>query len=834
MPKRETGSGIYVRALEITWLAVIFLIPLFFNPQIYRVFVLNKALLLEFLVIVMLAFWVANWVQRPTGRLNLNWENIFTFPLHLSILAFGVIAVLSTIMSLTPAISFWGSYFRRAGLLILICWVLFFLIVAQQIRKRQQLLRAVYTLLISSGIVSILGIIQYFFPDVMMQFFQSPYTFGDRVSSTIGNPLFFSSFLAMVIPFNLALIVYSASKRKEGNHAKILIGLIFLLAMQFWCLWLAQYSITILLYIISVIIFLIILGIVKRWKLILGVGAVSLLALAVIAGTLLMPLLFSTPNIKNAGQGGSESVSTAEDIGLQTLGWRVELWQGAADIFLKSPEIPFSHDKLHDFRRFIGYGPETFSLTFQLFFPDNLRSSHVYRLVFVDRPHNDYLYLLTTMGLLGLISFLCILAVFFYLCFNYLRLATDDIDKLFLIAMVAAIAQYMADIFFNLSTISPELVFWLILAMTCVIGRFIRNEEPVRVELKEHTETKTGTTALTAGTRFFVSLSCALVLIIIGLGIAIRPFLADLYFKRGLELKSAGSGQAIYAYDAATRIDPEEAYYWHSLGAYEYSVARYVQQKSFKIEVIAAAAEDQNKAVELKRYDAYEYYSLADICTYWAWSGATDKWSVALSLYDKASQLFPNDAVIFDKWSLALIIKGDFDQARAKLDYAASIDPSWPETSFLSGLLLASQDKDDEAWREITAAIQDDPANLNYFIDLCRNLVAYSITSPLNDTFEIYAEKASGDWTAHALLGITSLFVDNIDTGLDEFNTAMILVPREDVGDLFHAVLKLAKISPELKIALPAVAGDWRDKLSQSSESGTLLPLLDQLIDGTE
>lgn len=675
MTQRETGSGICGRALEITWLAVIFLVPLFFNPQIYAVFVLNKALLLEFLVIAMLALWIAGWVQRPAGQRSLHWKNIFTSPLHLSILVFGVIATLSTIMSLTPAISFWGSYFRRAGLLILLCWVLFFLIVAQQMRNRMQLLRAVYTLLLSSGIVSIMGILQYFFPDVMTNLFQSPYTLGGRVSSTIGNPLFLSSFLAMVVPFNLALIVYRGSKWKEGNNTKTLIILIILLALQFWCLWLAQYSITILLYIISIIIFLVILGIVKRWKIILGVGVVSALALAIIAGTLLVPLLFSRPNIENTKPEESQPLPISEEVGLQTLEWRVGYWKGAADIFLKSPEIPFSDDRIHDFRRLIGYGPETFQITFQLFFPDNLRSSHVYSRVLVDRPHNDYLYLLTTMGLLGLLSFLSILAVFFYLCYNYLRRAKEDIDKLFLIAMLAAMIQYMTDIFFNLSTISPELVLWLVLAMTCVIGKFVRDRVPITGGRINKNRIETAALSQGTNTRFFVSFSCVLLLIIIGLGITVRPFLADLYFKRGLALESAGKGQAVYAYDAATTVDPEEAYYWHALGAYEYYVAKQVEEKSFKIEVSATAVENQNKAAELKRYDAYEYYYLADICTYWAWSGATDKWPLALYCYDKASQLFPNNAVIFDKWALALIIKGDLDEARTKLDDAASHGP---------------------------------------------------------------------------------------------------------------------------------------------------------------
>src|SRR4030065_473043 len=109
----------------------------------------------------------------------------------------------------------------------------------------------------------------------------------------------------------------------------------------------------------------------------------------------------------------------------------------AVNIVLKSPEGPFSNDRLHSLRGVIGYGPETFIVTFQLFFPEKMEQHGNSSLLVMPltRPHNHYLYLATTIGLLGLLSFLSILAAFFYLCFRYLRRTTADIDKLLLIAM---------------------------------------------------------------------------------------------------------------------------------------------------------------------------------------------------------------------------------------------------------------------------------------------------------------------------------------------------------------------------------------------------------------
>jgi O-antigen ligase len=831
MEQPDIRPNFFKRALEITWLLVIFLVPLFFDPQSYQIFAVSKASLLQFLIMAMLAFWVADWVQNPNSHRRLNWRNIFSSPLHLAILTFGLLAIVSTAASITPAISFWGSWDRQSGLLILICWILFFLIVAQQIRNRAQLFRAVYTLLLSSGVVSIVGILQHLSPDLMLKVLQIPFTMTGRISSTIGNPLFLSSFLAMVIPFNLALIVYSWSKRKEGENTWILIGLVILLALQFWCLWLAQYSITILLYVISLIIFIIIWGIVKRKRLVLSLGAVSLLALVIVAGLLLVPLLYNATGAGSRTPQESESAPISEEVGLNTLGLRVQFWHSAIDIVLKSPEVPFSNDKLHFLRKAIGYGPETFIVTFQLFFPDKLKSNYTHMSQLIDRPHNDYLYLATTMGLLGLISFLSILAAFFYLCFRYLRRATADIDKLFLIAMAAGMIQYMADIFFNLSTISPELVFWLILAMTCAIGGFIRNKEPVRVQLTEAAQTAT---SRVTRTRFVISLGCVLALIIVGAVIAIRPLLSEMYIVRGLNPQAKDRAQAIYAFNRATDLEPGEAAYWYYLGAYSYSVARSMTEEPLKEQTLALSTDAYNKALELRPYIAFENYSLADVYTYWAETGAADKWHIALSLYERASQLFPKNAVILNKWSLALIIKGDLDEARTKLDYAESIDPDWAETSFLSGLLLTKEGKNDEAALRIIAPIENKSANLDYFIDLCTNLATYDMVRPLQNALDVYLKSAPKEWTGHAVLGVASLFTGDLSNSIDELNTAMLAAPGENVGSLFQAILKLSNMSLPFKTEVRKVAVGWRDRLSQSPERDVLLPLLDQLVGGSK
>ena len=129
------------------------------------------------------------------------------------------------------------------------------------------------------------------------------------------------------------------------------------------------------------------------------------------------------------------------------------------------------------------------------------------------------------------------------------------------------------------------------------------------------------------------------------------------------------------------------------------------------------------------------------------------------------------------------------------------------------------------------APIKERTSHLNYFTELCRCLAIYDMVYPLGDALKAYTQKASGEWVPHAMLGVTSLFTGSPDESLDEFNTAMSLVPVEDVGDVFGVIVKFSKLSPYFRAQLPSVAPEWRGKLSQAEHSNALLRELDKLLD---
>ncbi|MEA3254104.1 MAG: O-antigen ligase family protein, partial [Chloroflexota bacterium] len=535
------------------------------------------------------------------------------------------------------------------------------------------------------------------------------------MDSTTGNALSLSSFLAMTMPLTMALLAMAWSKRRKERNARRLAALGVLLALQFYCLWLAQYSVTILLFIIPPVLFITLLGISSRKKWILGVGAACLVGLAVVAALFLTSL--ATPAAENPIQTTSSDVQVNEEnLRLEShIYGRARQWWSSVDIVRKASEVPLPHDPFPpSLRPLIGYGPETYTASLQRFFAPEYRSVCTSVSTLRDRPHNHYLYLAATMGILGLLAFLTVLGTFFYGSFRSLRRAGPQTYKLLLIALMAGMGGYMADMLFNPSTLSAELVFWLMLAISGLWANdSINSTNPIN---------STNSRALRASRRKYLPLACVVMAIIVALGLTIRPLLADVELQKALNLQAQDSASTVFAFDRTTKIYPREPVYWGYLGGYSYDVALQASEGA-RHTILELSTSALEQARELEPYTAYRYYTLADVYLYWAYIGAADKWEKTLSLYAQAGELFPDNAVITNKEALALLIKGDFGQAQAKLDRAMAIDPGWAETCFLSGLLLAREGRAAEAAPELIAPLAERPENLGRFSEFCRKLI---------------------------------------------------------------------------------------------------------------
>ncbi len=107
--------------IEAGWLAALIVTPLFFNTYSSRVFEPDKLHLLRSIALIMLVAWV---VQLLDGGLRRSadeaarpslWQSIRTTPLVLPALVLVLAYLISTVFSIVPRISLFGSYVRLQG-----------------------------------------------------------------------------------------------------------------------------------------------------------------------------------------------------------------------------------------------------------------------------------------------------------------------------------------------------------------------------------------------------------------------------------------------------------------------------------------------------------------------------------------------------------------------------------------------------------------------------------------------------------------------------------------------------------------------------------------------
>lgn len=212
--------------IQAGWLVALVTAPLFFNIYSSRVFEPDKIVLIRSLALVMSLAWLVARTERGRVRgaepepgrslrerfeaslRKLSGENPLAVPTLLLVGAY----ILSSLISVSPAVSFFGSYQRQQGLYTFASYVVIFFMAASLIRTRAEVERAVSVALVTSFPVAFYGIIQHYFLDPL------PWI-GDvttRVASTLGNSIFIGSYLILTIPLALARLVQTSARAAQG------------------------------------------------------------------------------------------------------------------------------------------------------------------------------------------------------------------------------------------------------------------------------------------------------------------------------------------------------------------------------------------------------------------------------------------------------------------------------------------------------------------------------------------------------------------------------------------------------------------------------------------
>lgn len=389
-----------------------------------------------------------------------DWLVIFTTLYFLFI-------IVSTGLSNYRDIALLGFYERREGMLVLIAYLAFFIILYYKQPSPIFLKRVMLVMGISALIICVIGIFQFFrlnfFNSELGKYLILPEQYSSLASqlkfpkakafSTLYNSNNLAHFTAMLLPIFLIMAIF----KKNTKYFIILMSIALILSITLvasrgkggW------FSFTFILVILSSI-----LTYYKDWFLLKKLLFISLCFAAIFLAMNFLPNdpIKSKPNAESPFSPPENSKFIEENDSFykkygHLLTYRVGTWINSLEMSGESI--------------LLGSGPDTFAITYNNNLPEQRKTK-----ILVDKPHNLYIQNLINIGGLGLLSFLGMMIIVFYRSFKYLLAkGINNDESVFVLALsLGALGYLLAGMFYD-STVHVSPTFWVILGLCASLTR---------------------------------------------------------------------------------------------------------------------------------------------------------------------------------------------------------------------------------------------------------------------------------------------------------------------------------------------------------------------------
>jgi hypothetical protein len=424
-----------------------------------------------------------------------NQVKLKTSVLYFPIGALAFLIVLSSILTEYREIAFWGFFDRSEGMWVLLAYLTMMVGTYLLVNNRQDLNYILAALGFSALLISVIGIFQYFGMDLFQTMFgkklilpaqlehMAPdlkFRFGQyTIYSTLYNPNYVGSFMAMVFPMTFVFFLLAKEKK-----AKIILGGLSVLffAVQIGCrsrggmLGAAAAFVVILLLLRKQII--------RNWKSILAVGVICI-------------AVFSGMNAYSGGGLAGKIKSLQQDVSEISRQMQGENLGEVDDQALQNAEaieqMPWAERNIFKYGRLgssrgyiwirtvemmketllIGHGPDTFAI----YFPQNDPLKNIVGLgkTMVDKPHSMYLQWGVNIGVVSLLIFLVLIKIHFIQSFVLLwKKGINSKAGIYAIGLFAAWCGYLISGVFNDSVVSVAPVFWVIFGLSMAANEMLR------------------------------------------------------------------------------------------------------------------------------------------------------------------------------------------------------------------------------------------------------------------------------------------------------------------------------------------------------------------------
>jgi O-antigen ligase/tetratricopeptide (TPR) repeat protein len=340
-------------------------------PGTFYPFIFVRTIIFQVLIEILGILWLVLAIKKYNGRGGFKTSGLFW-----AVLVFWAVNLLATIFSVSPGVSFFGKAMRMDGFMFLSHVVLWFLLLVSEFKTVKNWTRFFSVSAILGGLVSLVGITQYFFN------FSPGYIFKtDRIFSFLGNSSFLAGYLLFFIFITLALLAES-----RGWKARIFWAGVLLVDLIAFYNARSRGALLGLLLGVGLLIFLTLISKERSKKIKIASVAVFVLIIASgVTGYFLSrtSLINSFPALQRFS-----GITDPANYGTRIIGAEVAL-----DGIKEKP--------------LLGWGPANYDLIFDKYYrPESLKFTFAETVW--DKPHNYVLEMGATAGIFGLVSFLAI------------------------------------------------------------------------------------------------------------------------------------------------------------------------------------------------------------------------------------------------------------------------------------------------------------------------------------------------------------------------------------------------------------------------------------------
>jgi putative inorganic carbon (HCO3(-)) transporter len=693
-------TNVLTKILKINIYLLIFLLPNFFLPFSLEVYGFNKQYLLFFLISSAFLVWMARMIICDK---EIKFRRT---PLDIPVLVFMFFSVLSTVFSVDKVSSLFGFYGRFSDNLVVILslGIFYFLITnntqinTEKTTEKHKLsisgmirmfLWSVFFILIFSYF-SIFGIWQ------MLSKFIAGFQPLGRMFNPIGGGLEgLAMFLAIAVVLLIGLLLQAQNVKSKVQKFSIvsllLASIVLLIIIDFTAAWV----------VLSIVLFLFL--IFAFWSRIFQERVNWLLIPIFLFIISIFFIFFQISNYKLQISGSNILDHQREILLDQKTTWRVS-WEA-----IKHYPV-------------LGSGIGTFALDFSKFKPQSFNQTDLWQRRF-DKGGNQIAEYLSTMGILGFLSWLVMVGMFLLVSWLFLQMKVVKI-KTQSEKTQSTINNYQSPLFFTFLTLfliqfvyynntTLAFIFWLVLGLLVVswgspTGGAVKEKN---ISFRNFPE---------AGLIFNIVLILVSLIILGSWFFAGRFYLADVNFREGIlfgKIENLEKAVSLNQLRANYRIILSRNYF---IGALDELKKPIEEQNTQKIQTYFFKSIDEaKKAVVLSPNWVVTSENLGmiyrDIQS--LVQGANQ---FAIDSFQKAGELEPINPVFPTEIGKLLLGEGKTEEARKEIEKALELKPDYIDAKIQLAIIIEQEGNFQEAINKLESLVTENPQSVEAIFQLGR------------------------------------------------------------------------------------------------------------------